>query len=421
VSDAPAYSFHDAGLHSRPLRILNVCGAALRRLGAEPPSLEPDALIDAARRSSGLADLGADTLREPLEVLADAIRREAGLTTFGRIALRGLLVGALENRLALVDWTNRHPEVRAETITRPWIIVGLPRTGTTLLSLLLALDPQVRPLEQWEASRPIPPPDLASHREDPRIESARRTFAQLESLNPPIRAMHPFGATLATECVTLLIFDLRSLSIETQAFVPSYGRWLEQADMSHAYELHELALKALQSRIPTGAWSLKTPNHLWCLDELVRRYPDARILWTHRDPTKVVPSVASLNCAMQRAFARRVEPRAVAADWNHKLHLAVTRGLDFDARQNGRAWCHHVQYAQLLTNPLGTLRNAYAHFGDTLTPLHERRIEAWLRERPQNVHGRHVYEIADFGLTAQEIAEAYAAYSRRFDVPPEAA
>ena len=418
MSAAPSYDFRDAGLHSRPLRTLNALGGALRWLGARPPSLDPDALLDAARRRSGLADLGADTVREPLEVLAHAFRHEANLTTFGRIALRGLLVGALENRLRLVDWVKRHPEVHDETIVRPWIIVGLPRTGTTLLSLLLGLDPTARPLEQWQAGQPIPPPELATLREDPRIEAARRRFDQLQRLNPPIRAMHPFGATLATECVTLLIFDLRSLSIETQAFVPSYGRWLEQADMSHAYALHELTLKALQSRIPTDAWSLKTPNHLWCLDELLRRYPDARLVWTHRDPVKVVPSVASLNCALQSAFARRVDPVAVGADWSHKLHLAVSRGLDFDARA-GREWCCHVQYAELVADPLGTLRRVYAHFGDGLLPLHERRVGAWMRERPQHVHGRHRYAAADFGLAPEAIRERYADYSRRFDVPRE--
>jgi hypothetical protein len=419
VSGTRSYTFRDAGLHSRPLRALNAAGAALRRLGAEPPSLEPPALLAAARRRAGLSDLGPDTVSEPLAVLAEAFRREANLTTFGRMAVRGMLVGALENRLRLVDWAKRHPEIREQNIERPWIIVGLPRTGTTLLSLLLGLDPRVRSLEQWEADQPIPPPELATRREDPRIEATRKTFGQLVRLNPPIQAMHPFGATLATECVTLLIFDLRSLSIETQAFVPSYGRWLEQADMSHAYALHQLTLQALQARVPTGAWSLKTPNHLWCLDELRRRYPDARIIWTHRDPARVVPSVVSLNCALQRAFARRVDPAAVGADWDRKLHLAVSRGLDFDARQEGRDWCCHVQYAELVADPLATLRRIYAHFGDALEPLHERRAAVWMRERPQDVHGRHRYDAADFGLTSDRIRERYGDYRQRFDIPDE--
>jgi hypothetical protein len=334
------------------------------------------------------------------------------------MALRGMLVEALANRMRLLDHAARHPEVREEQIERPWVVIGLPRTGTTLLSMLLGLDPLVRPLEQWEASRPVPPPELASFREDPRIAESAKALEQLQALNPAIRAMHPFGATLATECVTLLIFDLRSLSIETQAFVPSYGRWLEQADMASAYRLHRLALQVLQSRLPTATWSLKTPNHLWCLPTLLEHYPDARIVWTHRDPRKVVPSVASLNCALQAAFSDRVDPVAVGADWDHKLHLAVSRGLDFDARQ-GSGWCHHLQYADLMADPVAAVAKLYEHFGEPPAPLHVRRMRAFLRERPQDRHGRHRYRASDFGFDEAGLDARYAEYRERFEVPRE--
>jgi hypothetical protein len=418
VSTTRAYGFRDAGLHSKLLRTLNLAGAGLRGLGIERPTLAPDAIVAAARRRSGLHDLGEDSVREPLEVLCDAVERESRLTTFGRIALRGLLVEALCNRMLLLDWAARHPEVREEKIECPWIVVGLPRTGTTLLSILLGLDPLVRPLEQWEASKPVPPPELATWREDPRIAECAATFEQLQALNPPIRAMHPFGATLATECVTLLIFDLRALSIETQAFVPSYGRWLEQADMGSAYRMHRLALQVLQSRLPTATWSLKTPNHLWCLPTLLEQYPDARIIWTHRDPRKVVPSVASLNCALQRAFSNHTDPLAIGQDWSHKLHLAVTRGLAFDA-EHGSDWCCHVQYAELLADPVASVEKIYQHFGETPGPLHSRRMRAFLRDRPRDLHGRHRYEARDFGFDDAQLGARFADYCERFDVPRE--
>jgi hypothetical protein len=419
MSAARDVTFRDAGLHSRPLQILNAVGAGLARLGFLRPRLEPEALLAAARTSAGSDDFGADTFREPLAVLCEATLREAGLSTFGRIAMRGLLVETLANRLRLLDWAKRHPEVREERISRPWVVVGLPRTGTTLLSDLLGLDPGVRPLRQWEAGSPVPPPDLAGHLEDPRIAKSARSLAQLHRINPAIRAMHPMGATLPTECVVLFNLDLRSWLLETQAFVPSYGRWLERADVTHAYALHRLALQVLQSRIPTETWSLKTPQHLFHLDALRAEYPDARIVWTHRDPHKVIPSVASINCALQRPLARATDPVAVGSYWDHTMHLAVSRGMDFDARQGGRAWCHHLRYADLMADPIPAMRRLYAHFGLEISALHEARMRAWLRQRPQDTFGRHRYDPADFGFRPGDIDARYADYRKRFDVPRE--
>jgi hypothetical protein len=418
-STVPSYTFRDAGLHSRVLRGLNLAGSALRGIGLDLPSLDPDSIARAACASAGLEDFGDPGWREGLEVLCLSLEVEGNLSTFGRIAMRGLITSALENRLRLLDWAKRHPEVREEKIERPWVVVGLPRTGTTILSLLLALDPEVRPLLHWESGNVIPPPDLATYAEDPRIAAAAKQVAQLEALNPAVRAMHPMGATLATECVGFLFFDLRSLLIETQAHIPSYGRWLEKTDMRGAYAMHRLALQALQSRVPTVAWSLKTPQHLWHLDTLLEFYPDARIVWTHRDLTKVVTSVASLNTSLQRMNVRSNDPVAIGRDWNDKLHLAVTRGIEFDERQNGADWCHHLQYADLMNDPIEAVRALYAHFGAQVSPLHARRMEAWMRERHQEVHGRHVYDPADFGLTVEGIRERYAEYCVRFAVPDE--
>jgi hypothetical protein len=419
VTTAPSYTFRDAGLHSRLLRTVNAAGTALGWVGFDLPSLEPDAIARAACRRAGSDDFGDPGWREGLDVLCLALEVEGNLTTFGRIAMRGLITSALETRLRLIEWAKQHPEVREERITRPWVVVGLPRTGTTLLSLLLALDPEVRPLLHWEATQPVPPPDLATHAEDARIAAAARQVEQLTALNPAVRAMHPMGATLATECVGFLFYDVRSLLIETQAHIPSYGRWLEKTDMRGAYAMHQLALQVLQSRVPTIAWSLKTPQHLWSLDTLLEFYPDARIVWTHRDPVSVVTSVASLNTSLQRLNMRSNDPVAIGRDWNDKLHLAVTRGIEFDRRQQGRDWCHHLQYADLMADPIAAVHALYAHFGAQVSPLHARRMQVWMRDRHQEVHGRHVYDSADFGLTAEGIAERYSEYRERYAVPDE--
>jgi len=411
------YTYRDAGVHPRSMKLLNRAGELARRAGWAGPSLAPRSILEAARKQTGLSDLGKDTLREPLAILEEAFENEAGLTTLGRLAARGLLVGAVANRLKVLDWVRQYPEVREEKISAPWIILGLPRTGTTLLSLLMGLDPMARPLLQWEASSPVPPPDLATHAEDPRIAQGQKQHQRLRSLNPPIEAMHPFGATLATECVTLLMFDLRSLAIETQALIPSYGRWLEETDMTYAYELHELSLKILQSRYPTDRWVLKTPNHLWCLDTVRERYPDARLIWTHRDPASVVTSVASLNSAMHSATTAEIDPVAIAEEWTHKLHLAVSRGVEWDRYQQGADWCFHLNYDELMADPVAAVIELYRSFGEEPNALHIRRMEAWMRERPQNAFGRHGYDPQDFNLTRQGVHERFAEYIERFDVP----
>ena len=276
-------------------------------------------------KSAGSDDLGSDSFREPLEVFLGACATEADLSTFGRILVSKMLAGSLANRIALHEWATAHPEVRDERITGPWVIVGLPRTGTSLLSMLLGLDPMARPLLQWEASDPIPPPTLEGADEDPRIAKAAKNLEGLMKLNPPLKAMHPFGATMPEECVALFMYDIRSLALETQAHVPTYARWLERCDMAPAYAQHRLALQTLQSRQPTERWVLKTPYHLWHLDALLAAYPDARIVWTHRDPGPVVTSLASLANAGQRPLTRRTDPRPTATSGSASAISPSTR------------------------------------------------------------------------------------------------
>jgi hypothetical protein len=415
---APSYTFRDAELRSLALRTLNRAGRGLAALGLNPPSLSIDSIVAAAQRKAGEQDLGGDSYREPLERYLEAARDEADLNTFGRLALRTMLVSALTNRIQLANWARAHPEVRKEVITEPWVILGLPRTGTSLLSILLGLDPASRALTHWEGSHPIPPPTLASAGEDARIATTAREIAGLLKLNPALGVMHPFGATIAQECVALFMYDVRTLGVETQAYVPSYGRWLQQCDMAPAYAQHQLALQTLQSAQPTGRWVMKTPNHLWCLDTLLDFYPDARVIWTHRDPGKVTTSLASLVNALQGMFTQRNDPKSVAEEWLGKASHAIDCGMAFDdLSQPG--WCDHVRYVDLIEDAIGTVRKIYARYGEEVSPLHERRMEVWLRDRSAEATGRHVYDPADFGWSYDALAERFDVYRERYDVPRE--
>jgi len=413
-----AYTWRDSELRALPLRALNGVGAQFERFGRTLPSLKPESVIATAVRSAGSDGLGSDSFREPLEVFLGACEAEADLSTFGRILVSKMLAGSLANRIALHDWATAHPEVRDERITGPWVIVGLPRTGTSLLSMLLGLDPVARPLLQWEASHPIPPPTLEGADEDPRIAKAAKDLEGLMKLNPPLKAMHPFGATMPEECVALFMYDIRSLALETQAHVPTYARWLERCDMAPAYAQHRLALQTLQSRQPTERWVLKTPYHLWHLDALLAAYPDARIIWTHRDPGPVVTSLASLANAGQRPLTRRSDPRPTADEWKRKCHFALDSAIAFDEKSDG-AWCLHLHYDDLTAEPIEAVRRLYAQYGGDVTDLHARRMRAFLEHRPKDAFGRHRYDPADFGWAYPELAEEFREYTDRYQVPSE--
>lgn len=413
------YSWRDGRLRAWPLRALNAVGGAAARAGLPLPSLAPDAIVEAARKRAGGDELGDDSYREPLERYVDAAESEAELTTLGRLGVRQMLVSSLANRIQLAGYEREHPETLTQEIEAPWVIAGLPRTGTSLLSILLGLDPTARPLLHWEAAAPIPPPSLATAAEDPRIAANAKQLEGLHRLNPALRAMHPFGATIAQECVALFMLDLRTLGMETQAYVPSYGRWLQGCDMSPAYAQHQRALRVLQSGQPTERWVLKTPNHLWCFETLLATYPDARVIWTHRDPGVVVTSLASLVNTLQGVFTKRRDPKPVANDWNAKSLHAIERGMAYDGRAP-EGWCQHVAYRALIADPLETVRRIYAHYDQEPSPLHEKRMQAWIDSRGQTSFGRHVYDPVDFGWSYDGLAEQYASYRERYDVDREA-
>jgi Sulfotransferase family len=412
------YTWRDSELKAPPLRLLNGVGAQLSRFGKVVPTLTPHSVMAAATKLSGSGDFGSDSFREPLQVFLESCENEAELTTFGRILISKMLAAALSNRIDLHRWSVDHPQITDERIDSPWIIVGLPRTGTSLLSNLLGLDPMARPLLQWEAAHLIPPATLEEAVVDPRIAQTAKELDGLMKLNPPLKAMHPFGATLAQECVSLFMYDVRTLALETQAHVPTYARWLESADMTPAYAQHRLALQALQSRQPTERWILKTPNHLWHLEALLAAYPDARIIWTHRDPGPVITSLASLANAGQRPLTYRTDPRPTANEWKRKCAFALNSAIAFDEKSED-GWCQHLHYDDLLDDPVATVRQLYRAFGSEVSDLHVRRMNAFLDYRPQDAFGHHHYDPTDFGWTYDGLAQEFKEYTDRYHVRSE--
>jgi len=401
------------------VRALNGYGRAVRRLRPGHGRLNADALVGKAQESAKLDDFGSDDWQEGFEILVGSINDEGNLSQLGRTILAGLLDSTLQLRLRVVDWAKQHPEAGREQISSPIIVTGMPRTGTTLLSNLLDLDPQNRSLLGWEAAAVAPPPTLSSHKEDPRIAASVRGSGQLAKLAPSVQAMHPMAATLPTECVALLGGAFRSIHFETQGTFDTYGKWFEACDMVPAYEFHRLCLQVLQSTIPTQRWALKTPGHLWHLDAVYAVYPDARVVWTHRDPLKVVGSVASLICTLHATNSDEVDFARVGRAWRDKCLHGINAGAEFRDRRGSDDTVFDLQYAELMDDPVGSVERIYRHFDMELDDLGRRRMAAWMEENPQDRFGRHRYTLDGFGLSAGEVGEQFAHYAERYQVPAE--
>jgi hypothetical protein len=407
---------------SRPLglRVFNRTGGALRSLGLPIADLEANALFDRARRLTGLSDFGDPFFREPLRVLLDAFETEAELNMLGRVIARTDIVRLLQNRLRMADVLNHYPEISSGEIRQPIFIVGLPRTGTTILHELMAQDPANRVPMTWEVMYPWPPPERATYETDPRIAAVEKHFSGVDRLIPNFKQMHPMGARLPQECVVLASHDFASMLFSTTHMVPSYQAWLDHADLRWVYAAHRRQLQYLQWRCPAERWVLKSPGHLWALDALLAIYPDARIVQTHRDPLKVIASLANLVALLRSMSSDHIDRAAIGAEWTARLADGMQRAMD--ARDNlppDAAPIFDLQFADFIRDEIGMVRRIYEHFGLELSLEAEERMRSFLAHNPRDKHGAHRYSLEDAGLDAATERERYRFYQDRFAIESE--
>ncbi|MEW6273128.1 MAG: sulfotransferase [Thermodesulfobacteriota bacterium] len=381
-------------------------------------ALTADRLLDGARRATGLDDFGDPSFRDGLEVLLEAIEREAALNDVGRMAHEAQLGGYLAERLRIEDWYRRHPEIEAQRIDGPVFITGLPRTGTTALSHLLACDPDTRSLQMWESHAPTPPPERATYASDPRIAEADARNAAFRD-DPDFRRMYDATATSPTENIDLLGQHFRTQHFEGMAHVPSYIRWWLACDMVPAYRHHERVLKLLQWRCPPTRWHLKSPPDLCCLDAFVAVYPGARIVWTHRDPAKVLASVCKLIFLVRRMQTDRVDLHELGREQLALWSEGVRRALAFRERFGDERFAD-VFMDDLVARPIDTVAALYERVGLPFTDAAERRMRAWSSEHPQHRLGAVPYTLEEFGLRVEDVRAAFADYTRHFALRLEA-
>jgi len=402
-------------------RLGNRIGGLATRIGLPILPLDEDRLLAQAAQAAGENDFGPDTFREGLRKFIAALESDAHLSTLGRLIARKDIGMTLENRLGVLAWHKRHPEIAREEIRRPIVIIGMARTGTTILHHLITQDPNVRVPLTWEVDRPCPPPESASYETDPRIDEVERTLSRSESLIPDFRRMHPMGARLAQECVRITSLEFASMLFQTVYRVPSYARWLhDEADLGPAYRIHRQMLQLLQWRCPRGRWVLKSPGHLWSLPALLAEYPDACLVATHRDPLKVLSSVTSLTTTLRAMASERIDPGDIAREWSYWNARAFDAAVA--ARESGLVKPEQimdVRFGELLSDPIAVIRKIYDKFGLELTDVAADHMQRHLAENPDDKHGKHGHSFADTGLDAELEREKVRRYQEYFGVESE--
>jgi hypothetical protein len=383
--------------------------------------LSADGLEREAQRKTGLRDFGSASYRDGLVRLVDSLNAEARLTPIGRLIAREEILTALGNRLQLVEHHRAHPEIGARPIERPVIIIGMGRSGTTILHELMALDPDNRVPATWEVDMPFPPPETATYRSDPRIEAIQSRLDRTDQIVPEFKKIHRMGATLPQECVRWTTGELTSLIFGISYEVPSYGRWLlREADFTATYDYHRRFLQLLQWKHFAKRWVLKSPGHLWSLREMLAEYPDARLIQTHRDPLKTTASLSSLVTQLRIMATDHVDPPAIARQWARWNADGLNKSVE--ARASGLIRPEQildVSFYEFMEDPLSQMQRIYGFLGHELAAETARTMQRYLDARPADEHGTHRYRFADFGLDVDEERERLRPYLEAFDVPSE--
>jgi hypothetical protein len=375
-------------------------------------------LLQSARKAAGLEDFGTEPFLEPLRVLLDSLRA-APLNDLGVMILRGMLLRSLVQRLRTQQWCTEHPEILDEPIDAPIVVVGMMRSGTTLLQRVLSADPRFACAYGWEVGEPAPRPGWDPAADDPRIPDAEAREGQTRTFAAEIFAIHPTYVHEAEEEIVFLADAFLSHVPEASCDVPVYRAWIDGQDFAPAYRWMRRMLQLLQWQKrqrgePVRPFVLKTPAHLGYLDVLLAEFPDAHIVHAHRDPVDVIPSGASLNTTLWRTHCDDVDPREVGRQWIERMGWSCDRALA--ARERIPAsQVTDVAFSESVADPIGTAGRVLGAVGIDLDDRAVAAMEAWIaQDRKRESLPTHRYTAADFGLTNDQIRERFAAYGERY-------
>jgi hypothetical protein len=379
--------------------------------------LVTDQLVDEARHATGLERFDAESFREGLNILLADWNKQANGDEFVE-RMRAGIVAALSTRLRVNAYLENRPELLERSVEKPVFVFGIPRTGTTLLNNLLAADPNRRSPLSWEIDEPVPPAASTTLKTDPRALARLETERAMLEANPEMGKYYRFSAIYPNECLFFMGHDFKNVNWESRGYLPNYRDYLfGGVDMMPAYRYHKRFLQLLQADAP-GIWNLKMPSHGLYIDTILKVYPDARLIWTHRDPLTATSSFCSLIKTGHRSFLGEVNYHWIGQNipWQAVQHTDRI----MDARERlGEGRIIDVHYADLMRAPIETMRQLYQALGDEFTPDAEASMLAWLADNPQGKFGKHEYRLTEYGRTDVEIRAQFERYLSRYSVEPE--
>lgn len=393
-----------------PVRLFNGFGALLEKTRIPSTRMFATDLIETAKRRSGLDDFGEGEFFDALSRLLDSCQDEAQLNLVGRIALKTDVLETLCARLQMERDRQQHPAITRQKIREPLFIVGLPRSGTSVLHRLLGADPQHRSPLMWEVRAPSPP---TRDDEKRRIQRARQSCNFFNWLVPTFRYVHTVGAEIPQECVSLMTPTFLSDQFDAMYYIPSYRTWFFRQDLRPAYEYHRRFLQHLQFRQAARRWILKAPTHMFAVPALLSVYPDALFVQTHRTPVDAMASVSSLVTILRSAFSDAVDPFIVGREaidyWSETMKKFLR---ERDRLENNRIY--DIQYDEIRHEPIRAVRRIYEYFGWQLSHETEQRMRVLIASQAKRQSANHRYDLSQFGSSAEEVLSVFATYCQQF-------
>ena len=388
------------------LRAVNRILGVPARAAAFPSLGDAPTLMATARRKAGLDDFGDAGFQVGVETLLRSLESDVRPTPVGQLVLRGTLVGYLVNRLRIVESARRDPTIDELPVPRPLFVVGLSRTGTTLLHNLLALAPEARAPRTWELLTPAPSCAPGEPCERRRVARTRRQLRMLYAAAPALRVVHPIEALDAEECYPLLNHTFVSPAFGMHYGVPSYWDWVTRAPRERtrrAYEEYRTQLQILQHRHPPRRWVLKSATHLPGLASLLDVFPDAMIVQTHRELRRTLPSLCSMVACFRNLVFPECPPAALGRECLERANAVLSAGR---AARDGHPPERFldITYDELTRDPLAQVTRIHRHFGLDFSPAHQDAARRWLEAHPPHQDGIHRYSMAQFGLDDDAIA-----------------
>ncbi|MGB1051705.1 MAG: sulfotransferase family protein [Chitinophagales bacterium] len=397
---------------SRGLNIMNGAGKFLNRLGFPIYNLDARSIVKKAKKDANYAGEVSNELIVGLEQLVHSINKESRINAFGSIALKGLLKRTLTSRLKVEQSLYDNPDILQSKITAPVFIIGMPRTGTTILHSLLHEDVNHRSPLAWECLLPSPVPEPSTFSDNPQLNTIKKEFGQLFKLVPDFQKKHHMTAESPQECIGITALDFNSFQTCAQVYIPSYLKWFaEESDQLQTMRFHRRFLQYLESGgVRSERWLLKTPVHMMRLSALFEVYPDARIIMTHRDPAKVVPSAASLISSVRSLYSDYEDPARSGMEQLDFWKMSFDRFMADRAQLNKENQILDLHFNDFVQDQMACVDKIYSYFDWSLDDASRSKMKDFLASNPKGKHGSHEYCLEDFNLTQSQVSEEFKEY-----------